>query len=86
MPYEIRYSKDALRAIRKMPRNLAVLIESKIAQLADGDKALSANIRKLQGREGYRLRVGDYRIIYTVDNGHLIITSIKIGSRGDIYE
>ncbi len=35
---------------------------------------------------GYRLRVGDYRIIYTVDNGALIITIIKIGSRGDVYE
>ena len=86
MPHEVRYTKDALKALRKMPRNLAVLVEGKIAQLADGGKALAGNIKKFQGRDGYRLRVGDYRVIYTVDNGALIITIIKIGSRGDVYE
>ena len=86
MPYQIRYTKDALKALRKMPRNLAILVEGKISQLADGGNALAGNIKKLQGRDGYRLRVGDYRVIYTIDNGALIITIIKIGSRGDVYE
>ena len=86
MPYEVRYTKDALKTLRKMPRNLAVLVEGKITQLADGGKTLAGNIKKLQGRDGYRLRVGDYRVIYALDNGALVITIIKIGSRGDVYE
>ena len=86
MPYEVRYTKDALKALRKMPHNPAMLVEGKIAKLANGGKTLAGNIKKLQGRDGYRLRIGDYRVIYTLDNGALIITTIKIGSRGDVYE
>jgi mRNA interferase RelE/StbE len=84
--YEIRYTKEALKSLRKMPRNRARAVEAKITQLADGGKALTANIKKLQGREGYRLRVGDYRVIYTVHNQELIIAIIAIGPRGSIYE
>ena len=42
--------------------------------------------RPLQGREGYRLRVGDYRIIYTIDNGNLLIVVVTIGHRRDVYQ
>ena len=84
--YEIRYTRDALRAIRKAPRKVAGNIAAKVEQLADGGKALANNIKKLQGREGYRLRVGDYRVIYTMDNGQLIITVVAVGPRGGIYD
>ena len=86
MPYEIRYTRDALKVLRKMPRNLAILVEGKITQLADGGNALAGNIKKLQGRDGYRLRVGDYRVIYAIDHGELIVTIVRIGSRGDVHE
>lgn len=86
VPYEIRYTKDALKTLRKMPRNLAILVEGKITQLADGGNALAGNVKKLQGRDGYRLRVGDYRVIYMIDNGALLIIIVRIGSRGDVYE
>jgi mRNA interferase RelE/StbE len=42
--------------------------------------------RPLRGRPGYRLRVGDYRIIYTIDDGVLLIVVIAIGHRRDVYE
>ncbi|HUY05918.1 MAG TPA: type II toxin-antitoxin system RelE/ParE family toxin, partial [Acidimicrobiales bacterium] len=42
--------------------------------------------RPLRGREGYRLRVGDYRIIYTIDNGVLVIVVVTIGHRRDIHQ
>lgn len=41
----------------------------------------------MQGYRGYyRLRVGDYRVIYTIDNGHYIVCVVDIGNRGDIYK
>lgn len=45
------------------------------------------DIKILQGHNGcFRLRVGDYRIIYTVENENLIVHIISIGNRGDIYK
>lgn len=44
------------------------------------------DIQKLQGYNLYRLRVGDYRVIYSVDNGIRIITIENIDNRGDVYK
>jgi mRNA interferase RelE/StbE len=43
------------------------------------------NAKKLQGREGYRLRVGDWRVIYTIQNEQLMIIVLKVASRGEVY-
>jgi mRNA interferase RelE/StbE len=40
----------------------------------------------MRGRPGYRLRVGDYRIIYTIDNGVLLVVVVMIGHRRDVYQ
>jgi mRNA interferase RelE/StbE len=42
--------------------------------------------RPLRGREGYRLRVGDYRLIYTIDHGILRIVIVTIGHCHDVYQ
>ena len=42
--------------------------------------------KKLQGREGYRLRVGDWRVIYTIQNQKLMIIVLKVASRGEAYK
>lgn len=56
--------------------------ETAIERLPD-----SENVKKLKGYDGiYRLRVGDYRIICTIDNGKLIITVIDAGSRSQRYK
>mgnify|MGYP001146854820 CR=1 FL=1 len=41
--------------------------------------------RKLQGRDGYRVRVGDYRILYTIDDGVLLVVIVTVGHRRDVY-
>lgn len=86
MTYEVVYTRQALKTLRGLPRNLAQNIQAKIGQLAKAPEQLAANIKKLAGRDGYRLRVGDFRVIYTLDNGRLLITVIAIGSRGGIYD
>ncbi len=86
MGYTVEYSKEALKTLRRLARNVALNIQQKVGQLAADPQSMAANIKKLQGREGYRLRVGDYRVIYTLDGEKLVIVVLQIGSRGDIYD
>jgi len=44
------------------------------------------NAKKLQGRDGYRLRVGGWRVIYEVDNNEVMVIVLKIAPRGEVYQ
>lgn len=68
-----------------MPRNMAKLIREKLDQLSSDPYIQNPNLSKLQNRPGYRLRVGDWRVIYELHNDHMIILVLKIASRGEIY-
>ena len=83
--YKILFSKLADKTLRQLSRNVAVLIRQKLIQLAENPYAPNQNVTNLQNRLGYRLRVGNWRIIYDVEDEQLIIRVIKIASRGDIY-
>jgi mRNA interferase RelE/StbE len=80
---EIAYSRDALKALSRMPANTAKLIRSKIVQYAENPAVLARNVVKLQGRDGFRLRVGDWRVILD-DHGNVLHIE-AIGPRGGIY-
>ena len=69
-----------------MPRNMAQLIREKLELIAVDPYADHPNAKKLQGRAGYRLRVGDWRVIYNMQNEQLIFVVLKIASRGEIYK
>jgi mRNA interferase RelE/StbE len=81
---EIRYRKAATKALLRMPANTARLIRSKIEQYASNPDSMANNIKKLQGRDGYRLRVGDWRVIF--DRNGVVLDILEIGPRGSIYE
>lgn len=72
--------------MRKMPRNTADLIRSKINYLAQDPFSNNLNVTKLQGRPGFRLRVGDWRIIYEIMNEEVVILILKIAPRGEVYK
>ncbi len=79
--YRIVIKKKAKKFIDKLPMPEKKRIVSAIEQLPNGE-----DIKQLKGYEGIlRLRVGDYRIIYTVDHGELIVMVIDAGNRGQIY-
>lgn len=81
MEYKIIVEKSALKFIKKQAKQEQLRIYNAIEKLPDGDT------KPIQGHKGfYRLRVGDYRIIYTIDNGQLIICIVDAGNRGDIYK
>jgi len=80
------FSRDAIKTLRRMPRNTARLIRSKIDLLAQDPYAANNNVKKLVGRPGYRLRVGDWRVIYDLDNGLCVLSVERIAPRGGAYE
>ena len=61
------------------------LVMQKIESLAR-DPFGAANVKKLVGQPGYRLRVGDWRVVYDVDSGRLVVRVLRIGTRGGVYE
>lgn len=80
----IRYTAPALKQLRKIPSADAKRIVAKVEQLASNPSALANQVKKLQGVDAMRLRVGDYRIIYTDDG--LILLVLKLGQRGSVYD
>jgi mRNA interferase RelE/StbE len=82
--WRIEYKKSAIRSLQKMPRNFADTIGKKIAALAADPYAPNNNAVKLQGREGYRLRVGDWRVLYELEDDRLVILDVK--PRGGAYQ
>ncbi|MFM2041687.1 MAG: hypothetical protein RLY86_263 [Pseudomonadota bacterium] len=83
--YEVRYTADALKTLRRIPRTTALLIRAKVTALA-ADPMAAQQVKKLKGRDAYRLRVGDWRVIYEIENGRMVIIVVKIGPRGDVYD
>jgi len=79
--YQFIIKKPAKKFIDSLPMNERRRIVDAIEHLPD-----SGDIKRLQGHSDlYRLRVGAYRIIYTVDNGEFVIYVIDAGNRGQIY-
>jgi len=83
--YQIEYSKQSIRVLRRMPVTTAMLIRSKIEALAK-DPLGSPSVKKLSGQDGYRLRVGDWRVLYLLDGHRLRVLVTEIGPRGGIYK
>lgn len=81
MMYRIIIKKKAKKFIDGLPVNERRRVAAAIEQLPNGE-----DIKRLKGHDKLlRLRVGDYRIIYTVDNGELIVYVVDAGNRGQIY-
>lgn len=80
----IAYSKDALRTLRRIPANVAATIRGKIEQYASDPASLARNVKALKGTNAYRLRVGDWRVVFTEDG--TIVAIVRIASRGSAYE
>ena len=81
---EIAYSKSAIKTLRRLPSQESVRIRSKISQYASDPQSLANNVKKLTGEDGFRLRVGDWRVLF--DESETVIAIIRIGPRGDIYK
>jgi len=80
---EITYRPAAVKALRRMPANTARRIVGKIETYASDPASQANNVKKLQGRDGIRLRVGDWRVI--MQDGE-VLDVLNIGPRGGVYD
>ena len=81
---QISYTKAAIRTLRRMPANTSTLIRSKFEAYATDPALQVNNVRYLKGREGIRLRVGDWRVI--MDDQGNVLAVLNIGPRGGVYD
>jgi mRNA interferase RelE/StbE len=89
MGYVTRFTPHAQRDMLKIPRQDALRILYRLAELQkamdQGDTA-AFDIKVLQGHsDRRRLRVGDYRVVYTVEDGQLIVWVLAVGDRREVY-
>lgn len=84
MAYVVNFKKQALKELGKINEPFYSNVKQAIYNLADNPRP--QGYKKLKGRDGYRIRVGNYRIIYEVFDFELQVDVITLGHRKDIYE
>jgi len=82
--YKIYFRKSAAKELEKLPKAALRKIIKRIERLSDEPRP--AGCEKLSGHELYRVRQGDYRIVYSIQDNELTIWVIKVGHRKNIYK
>lgn len=85
MKYALRFTETARRRLRALDRTAAMTILTALTQLRDDPHRADADIRKLTGpHDLYRLRLGDVRLAYRIDDAQLVVLVIRVGHRRDV--
>ncbi len=83
--WSVEFSRDAVKALMRMPRDQALRIRRKIDELAR-DPYNAPNVKKLTEHPGFRLRVGDWRVVYLLIEERVVIHVVRIAPRGEVYK
>ena len=83
MPYSIDYLPSAAKAIAKLPRTIQQRILARLEALVPNPRPPGSV--KLTGQDAYRIRIGDYRAIYTIHDDRLVVLVIDVGHRREVY-
>jgi len=82
--YRIEFKPSAAKEFSQLPKNIQKRIAAKVNTLADNPRP--RGVEKLEGRENrYRIRVGDYRVIYEIHDEVLLVLVVRIGHRREVY-
>ncbi|HJD67570.1 MAG TPA: type II toxin-antitoxin system RelE/ParE family toxin [Rickettsia endosymbiont of Bembidion lapponicum] len=83
--YKIELAPNAQRQLKKLSKQLQLTIVKKLEELKT--TPLPVGIKKLSGMDNlYRLRIGNYRVIYQVEHKILLVLILKIGDRNEVYD
>ncbi len=84
--YKLKYRRQARNYLARLPLKIKSVIVNNLHELAANPDSPSLDIDVLNGRTGFRLRLGQYRVIYTRQDDRLIIEVVRLRPRGDIYK
>ncbi|MFW5758451.1 MAG: type II toxin-antitoxin system RelE family toxin [Bacteroidota bacterium] len=84
MTYNVTLKKRAIKALENINEPYYSNIKEAIYSLADNPRP--AGYKKLKGRDAFRIRVADYRIIYEIQDSILLVDVVDLGHRKDIYK
>ena len=84
MSYQILILRRAQKELAQLPKQEYERIKEAVENLSNEPRPQSC--KKLTGREGWRIRVGDYRVIYEIDDTKQVLTVLHIGHRRDVYK
>ena len=83
MAYRLEFTAGAARQFRKLPKHVQTRLAPLISVLINNPRPAGA--KKLKGTEGYRLRVGDYRVLYEIQDTASRILIVSVGHRREVY-
>jgi mRNA interferase RelE/StbE len=81
--YRVYIIRSAEKDLNRLPINIFVRVSKRILSLESNPRP--GNLKKLSGREEYRLRVGDYRVLYIINDKEQVITIVAVGHRREVY-
>lgn len=82
MSWTIEWAKSAAKALGKLERAERRRIQDAVHRYAECG---AGDVKKLQGTEGYRLRVGLYRVVFELEHGRLVILVLRVSHRREVY-
>ena len=83
--FETLYTPAAIKQLRRIPTNIARRIMARIERIVANTRAADNNVSKLKGRPEMRLRVGDWRVLFTIDEKAQVLTVLHVAPRGRVY-
>lgn len=87
MNYEIKFHKTSIKGLKKLDKQTRNRILDQLVLLSENPYNQNLSVKKMQGLDDtYRLRVGFYRVVFSIIKVELIIFVIKVGPRGDMYK
>ncbi|MHC5935230.1 type II toxin-antitoxin system RelE family toxin [Nostoc sp.] len=82
--YKIEFSNAASKQLKKLPIKVRIKIQTKIDELTDNPRP--SGVVKLEDSDnGYRIRVGNYRVLYDIFDDVLLVSVVRIGHRKEVY-
>lgn len=83
MSYQLAILRRAVKELAQLPKKERLRVEDDVEALASNPRPHGA--KKLTGRDGYRIRSGDYRIVYEINDRLRSVTVLHVGHRKDVY-
>lgn len=81
--YSVLVTRSAEKEIERLPVDIRRLVVRRILALADDPRPHGS--QKLTGEEKYRIRQGDYRVVYTIEDAAVTVTVVRVAHRSDVY-